>query len=75
MSPHSSYQVWVQSDLGFRSRYALKILKVTAILDKEPNNFDDSDSLCHSDVSHQASAQSDTLWEEMSFEDLQDGHL
>ena len=30
--------------------------------------------LCHSDASHQVSAQSDMIWEEMSFEEFQDGH-
>ena len=39
------------------------------------NEFSNSDSLCHSDASHQVSAQSDMVWEQMSFEDFQDGHL
>ena len=29
--------------------------------------------LCHCDASHQVSAQSDSVWEEMSFEEFQDG--
>ena len=31
-------------------------------------------NLCHCDASHQVSAQSDRVWEEMSFEEFQDGH-
>ena len=34
----------------------------------------DSESLCHSDASHQVSAQSDMVPEEMFFEKFQDGH-
>ena len=40
----------------------------------EQNDFSNSESLCHCDASHQVFAQSDTVWEEMSFEEFQDGH-
>ena len=30
--------------------------------------------LCHSDASHKVSAQSDKVWEEISFKEFQDGH-
>ena len=39
----------------------------------ERNDFSNSESLCRSDASHQVSAQSDMVWEEMSFEEFQDG--
>ena len=39
----------------------------------ERKDFSNSESLCHSDASHQVSAQSDTVWEEMSSEEIQDG--
>ena len=37
------------------------------------NSFSNSESLCHCDESHQVLAQSNTVWEEMSFEEFQDG--
>ena len=40
----------------------------------EWNDFSNFESLCHCDVSHQVSAHSDLgFWEEMSFEEFQDG--
>ena len=39
----------------------------------ERNNFSNSESLCRSDASLKVSAQSDMVWEEMSFEEFQDG--
>ena len=45
----------------------------------ESNYFTNSESLSRSDASHQGSAQSDAVWEEMLFEVFQDsgpgGHL
>ena len=38
------------------------------------NDFSNSESLCHSDASHQVSAQFDMVLEEMLFEEFQDGH-
>ena len=40
----------------------------------ELNDFSNSESLCHCDASHQVSAQSNTVWEKMSFEEFQNGH-
>ena len=40
----------------------------------ERNEFSNFESLCHCDASHQVSTQSDRVWEEMSFEEFQDGH-
>ena len=38
--------------------------------------FSNSESLCHFDSSHQVSTQSEIVWEEMSFEEFQNGgHL
>ena len=37
------------------------------------NNFSYSESLCHSNASHQVLAQSNTVWEKMSSEEFQDG--
>ena len=39
----------------------------------ERTDSSNSESLCHCDVSHQVLAQSDTVWEEMSFEEFQEG--
>ena len=40
------------------------------------NDFSNSESLCRSDASHVASAQSNMVWEEMAFEEFQcGGHL
>ena len=39
----------------------------------EWKDFSNFESLCHCDASHQVSAQSDRVWEEMSFEEFQDG--
>ena len=36
-------------------------------------DFSNSESLCHCDASHQVAAQLDTVWEEMSFKEFQDG--
>ena len=41
----------------------------------EWNDFSNSESLCECDASHQVSAQSDMIWEEMSFEKFRGGHL
>ena len=42
----------------------------------EQNDFSNSESLCHCDASHQVLAQSNMVWEETSFEEIQDGrHL
>ena len=42
----------------------------------EWNDFSNSESLCRSEASHQVSAQSDMVCEEMLFEEFQDGgHL
>ena len=40
----------------------------------EWNDFSNFESLCHCDASHQVSVQSDRVWEEMLFEEFQDGH-
>ena len=37
------------------------------------NDLSNSGSLCHFDASHQVSAQSNTVFYEMSFEEFQDG--
>ena len=47
---------------------------MAAILDIGTEGFSDSESPCHPDASHQVSAQSDLLWEEMWFEEFPDGH-
>ena len=39
----------------------------------ERNYLSNSESLCHFDASHKVSAKSDMVWEEMSFEEFQDG--
>ena len=39
----------------------------------EWNHFSNSESLCHYDAFHQVSAQSDRVWNEMLFEEFQDG--
>ena len=62
-----------QSNIPFGSRCHFKLFKiatVAAILDIKTGH---SESLCCSDASHQVSAQSDTVREEMSFEDFKDG--
>ena len=46
---------------------------MAAILDIGTDDFSNSESLCHFDASHQVSAQSDMVWEEMLFEEFQDG--
>ena len=40
----------------------------------EQNDFSNFESLCHCDVSHEVLAHSDMVWEEMWFEEFQDGH-
>ena len=39
----------------------------------ERNDFSNLESLCYGDASHQVTAQSDTVWEQMSFDKYQDG--
>ena len=39
----------------------------------EWNDFSNFESLCHGDAAHQVSAQLDRVWEEMLFEEFQDG--
>ena len=46
---------------------------MVAILDIGTEQLSNSESPCHPDVSHEVLAQSDTVWEEMWFEELQDG--
>ena len=46
----------------------------SAILDSQTERLSNSESLCRSDASHQVSAQSNTVWKEMLFEEFQDGH-
>ena len=49
---------------------------MATILDNGTEQFSNSESPCHLDASIQVSAQPDTVWEEMWFEELQDGgHL
>ena len=40
----------------------------------ERNDFSFSQSLYHTDASHKVLAQSDMVWEKMSFEEFQDGY-
>ena len=58
--------------LGYRNGTVLASFgSMAAIL--EWKVFSNSESPCHCDASHQVSAQSDTVWKEMSFEEFQDG--
>ena len=41
----------------------------------ERNDFSNSESLCHYDASHHFSSIGLMVWEEMSFEEIQDGRL
>ena len=64
----ASHQVLAQSDLRFGRCH----LKWPSLI-SERKDFSNSESLCHCDASHQVSAQLDRVWEEMSFEEFQDG--
>ena len=66
--------VSAKSNLHFQRRCRLKNFKMAAaIFDMEWNDFSNFKSLCHLDASHQVSAQSDRVLEEMSFEEYQNG--
>ena len=73
--PNASHQVWAQSDLPLGSRHGLKIQDdhPWAHLGYTLGPSWISEFLRCSDASHQVSAQSNTVWEEISFEDFQDG--
>ena len=69
-------QVSAQSDLWFGRRCRLKNFKMASWQPSwisKRNDFGNSESLYHCEASHQVLAQSDMVWEEMSFDEFQVG--
>ena len=75
--PNASHQVWDQSDLGFSSRCGFKIVKMAAqaaILDSQMEWFKQFwISMLRRCFPSSFSSIWPTVWEEMSFEEYQDG--
>ena len=75
--PSASHQVWVQSDFGFGNRCSFKIFKKAA--QRPPwtakrNNLSNSESLSLQCLPSSFGSIQPKVWEEMSFEEFQDGH-
>ena len=72
---------WLSDQIAFSNSessvvWSFKIATMAIILDTGTEWFSNSESPFHPDASHQVSAQPDTVWEEMWFQEFQDGsHL